>query len=747
MPTLHEFLDRFGSSLAERVATAFRTLHDPFRDQDPGLDSRLAGLMRPCYPAQAEAAKALAKALFQRRRRAAYVCGEMGVGKSQVALALLHLSPAPLRTLVLCPPHLTPKWAREAASVIPDVHTFDLNGPDALSRLTRLADALRAGASTHPDRHELWILGRERAKLHHGWRPAVHQRLRARFHEQPDGTRQLVTWRDAACLQCGAPLLDDDGIPLTADALAKTRTFCPACRAPAFGVDPKGPRRYAPAEFIKRHLHGAFDLLIADEIQELKGAQTGQGNAFGALASACRQTLALTGTLLGGYADDIFYLLWRSHAPQMAADGLDYRGVRTWMDRYGVVERVTKIRHGAADASYVRGKRQSSTTVRRKPGISPLVLGRHLLPTTIFLRLADVAEGLPPYEERVVNLAMSQELADAYRGLERPLIAAVRQALRSGSRRLLSTYLQALLCYPDAATSREETVLDPDSREPIAYAPRLDGALPKEVELLGICRQEQDQGRRVLVYATFTGTRDITPRLRSLLSHAGFRTTVLKGSVKPAEREAWIAERVREGLDVLIANPELVKTGLDLYAFPTFVFYETGYNIYTLRQAARRAWRIGQTEPCQVIFLTYQDTMQDKALSLIATKLEASLAIEGEITDAGLSALAEPSDSMVLELARALAHQVGSTSSAEAVWARLRKRQLEQELTLTAFRPAPAVTAVSQTSEQIGDKLLTIDLIERSAPRKQRVSRIDIQARDLARLLAERAAVAQLTLL
>jgi hypothetical protein len=61
----------------------------PFRDagRDPDLDARLAVLRRPCCPAQAEAAKALAKAFFREGQRAAYVSGEMGVGKSQVALA------------------------------------------------------------------------------------------------------------------------------------------------------------------------------------------------------------------------------------------------------------------------------------------------------------------------------------------------------------------------------------------------------------------------------------------------------------------------------------------------------------------------------------------------------------------------------------------------------------------------------------------------------------------------------------
>ncbi|MEL7893404.1 DEAD/DEAH box helicase, partial [Pseudomonas aeruginosa] len=40
-----------------------------------------------------------------------------------------------------------------------------------------------------------------------------------------------------------------------------------------------------------------------------------------------------------------------------------------------------------------------------------------------------------------------------------------------------------------------------------------------------------------------------------------------------------------------------VKTGLDLLDFPTIAFMQTGYKVYTLQQAARRSWRIGQKHP------------------------------------------------------------------------------------------------------------------------------------------------------
>ena len=42
---------------------------------------------------------------------------------------------------------------------------------------------------------------------------------------------------------------------------------------------------------------------------------------------------------------------------------------------------------------------------------------------------------------------------------------------------------------------------------------------------------------------------------------------------------------------------------LDLWSFPDIFFYETGYFIYTLRQADRRAWRIGQRSNVNVKFL------------------------------------------------------------------------------------------------------------------------------------------------
>ena len=131
-----------------------------------------------------------------------------------------------------------------------------------------------------------------------------------------------------------------------------------------------------------------------------------------------------------------------------------------------------------------------------------------------------------------------------------------------------------LLAWPDCCF-RPETVKHPRTRELLAFAPTIfgdDELMPKEQALVDLCLQEKASGRKVKV-------------------------AVLRASVDTARREDWILDQVDRGIDVLITNPELVKSGLDLLDFPTIALLQTGYNAYTLQQAARRSWRIGQKHP------------------------------------------------------------------------------------------------------------------------------------------------------
>ena len=235
---------------------------------------------------------------------------------------------------------------------------------------------------------------------------------------------------------------------------------------------------------------------------------------------------------------------------------------------------------------------------RERPGLASSALF-HLIANEVFLRLSDVASGLPPYEEQVPPLS-------------------------------------------------EEKLY------------------PKEKALLDLVVAERMKGCRVLVYATHTGTRDITGRMDDILTRHGCRVEVMKAdTVAPDRREVWVADKVRQGIDVMICHPRLVQTGLDLIDFPTICWYETDYSVYVMRQASRRSWRIGQTRPVKVVFKSYRNTLQADALKLVAKKLQSSLAVEGELPEDGLAAYGDDGDDLMMALARKIVS--GDEEDAETV--------------------------------------------------------------------------------
>ncbi len=135
-------------------------------------------------------------------------------------------------------------------------------------------------------------------------------------------------------------------------------------------------------------------------VHEMKGGSTAQGNAFGTLASACKRTIALTGTLLGGYASHMFHLQYRMNPQAMAREGFSYGNRMNFANRYGVVERVTRYYPG--DDNICSKGKKGTTVTREKPGVSPAIFSNHLMGSTVFLHLQDIALDLPELKEEVV---------------------------------------------------------------------------------------------------------------------------------------------------------------------------------------------------------------------------------------------------------------------------------------------------------------------------------------------------------
>jgi len=178
-----------------------------------------------------------------------------------------------------------------------------------------------------------------------------------------------------------------------------------------------------------------------------------------------------------------------------------------------------------------------------------------------------------------------------------------------------------------------------------------DMLLPKERWLIHTVLKERAQNRKVILYVRQTGTRDIQPRLERILRRYGIRAVTLPKGVKPINREKWIAKRTPD-IDVLITNPRKVETGLDLIQYHTCIFYETEYSLFTLWQAMRRVWRLGQIKPVKVLFPLYIGTLEEQAMQLIAQKMKASLLLYGDNASSAVAdESSDPAGDFLTELA------------------------------------------------------------------------------------------------
>lgn len=423
-----------------------------------------------------------------------------------------------------------------------------------------------------------------------------------------------------------------------------------------------GQGGYPVTEYIKRYLpKHFFSLLLVDEAHEYKSLGSAQGQAMGVLASQVKKVILLTGTLMGGYAEDLFYLLWRILPSRIKDEGFcpNKRGslssaAMRFMEQHGVLKRVYRSQEGDNHKT-ARGKRQQ-VNISKAPGFGPQGISRFVLPYTAFLKLPELGQTvLPPYQEHLIEVEMADIQAETYRQLEATLLAALKAALKKGDRTLLGVVLNSLLAWPDCCF-REEIVKHPRTGNLLAFvAAKLDEETsPKEQAMLNLCSEAKRKGQRVLVYTTYTGTRDTSTRLQQLLTQAGFKSVVLRASVSTDQREDWIAEQIDREIDVLICNPELVKTGLDLLEFPTLIFMQSGFSVYTLMQASRRSWRIGQQQAVNVYFLGYTGTAQIKCLELMAKKIAVTQSTAGTMPETGLDILNHESDSVEVALAKQL---------------------------------------------------------------------------------------------
>lgn len=681
---LSKFMHKYGDQLGAHILSTYRPLYnfDPTPQETAVLDT--LGTKRKPLPGQEKAgmlptqrhvATAIARAI--RVHGVGNIQGEMGSGKSIQsigALDLLNAYPA----IVLCPPHLVPKWIREIEETIPGAKAMELsrigrnaNDPGDVNDVRRFLQLYEEGKLGHK---AVAVIAHTSAKYGAGWEHAVVCR---KFVDEEDGQ----SFDALSCPECGSPIQIDlpGGFVTTAatiEDLGDKRRFCKGeikgyeldgagrlardehgnpvwgkrvCGSPLFQFT---GRRWAIAEYIAKHAKGAFKILIGDELHEYKSKASDRGIAFHQLVASTKYTLTLTGTFFGGRSTSIFWLLHRLNVS--VRKDFAFNDEKRWARLYGVLEMTRQSKRANEDNEEdgFTGNRRYQNQAKEQPGISPAIVNR-LLDTTVFLSLKNLGLALPHYAEEVVTLTMTDEQGGQYRSMAKRL-----RDLAIKNRRYLSTWLQWTLARPNSAFRDEVVEIDEVDRKgefvrrkELMELPAVvgDETMPKESWLVDFCRSERQQGRKVLIYVRQTGTRDIQERILKILRDGGIRAEVLASGINPRKREEWIAKRVF-GLDALITNPRLVATGLDLVAFSSVVFSEIEFSLYTLWQSLRRVWRLGQTKPVKAVFSVYNDTMESRALALIGAKMKAAQLLYGD--NVGGAIVPEEDGDILMKLAR-----------------------------------------------------------------------------------------------
>ena len=171
LDTIHDYLRSHSDEIGERILSSYPALHGA----DEAPSPLLSRMVRVPYPAQTLAIMGVSKR-WQLARNA-NVVAECGAGKTLIALGsmLVHSAGRPFSGLVMAPPHLVEKWARETFLTLPQVRVFliddmrnggDPKEPHGINEVRlRRGEIVREGL--HTSLAELRRLGRK------GWRSFV----------------------------------------------------------------------------------------------------------------------------------------------------------------------------------------------------------------------------------------------------------------------------------------------------------------------------------------------------------------------------------------------------------------------------------------------------------------------------------------------------------------------------------------------------------------------------------------------
>jgi len=628
-------------------------------------------------PLQVEKIHAILASLNEHNR--SIFSGDTGIGKTFVGIAtafvraVQKLSVNPdghYNAYVVAPPHLVKKWGNEARKMLKgviEVNVIEVKTFKDVYSLTKKADYIKG--------FNLFVVSKNKNSLTYQTK-TVFQTKKWFYNKEieKDGelyTRKGYEWK-YLCPHCGTELvkstkINKEGLTEPKEFPYKRKNSGKRCGRCGNKLTKPVRGKTSPAEFINRYgKTNCIDMLIIDELHEEKAKNTLRASAFGQLIAKSNEVLGLTGTFLGGYASHAFYTLFRMFPTLFLNDlYMGWTDVEKFIQEFGGSETLTQILEFDEVNQCPTGEGLGRNYgVRERADLSPRLLDI-LLPMIVFARLDELkflnknAE-LPKYTEISHKVPHEPEFSAAQGDYLIELAKASNYEFKTFKDRTGYGKMKTdALLIPDLPFKETSIMLfDEDGEKEIKYVPPFTREeypiTNKERKLVEIINDAHSQNKKCLVYHDFVNSGLREDLMEIISKETGLKIEELKSSIAADKREAWLKSIE---CDVLITNPELVKTGLDLLEYPTIIFYEqaySSYNVFTMRQAAKRAWRIGQTVDCEVHSIAYAGTAQQHALNLIGSKMNISQGVEGRLSTGSDIASEAEEENLQIAMARAL---------------------------------------------------------------------------------------------
>jgi SNF2 family DNA or RNA helicase len=344
-----------------------------------------------------------------------------------------------------------------------------------------------------------------------------------------------------------------------------------------------------------------WDLVVADEAQHVKNAQSSTSRALRTIPSRAR--VALTGTPVENNLTELWAIL------DWAIPGL-----------LGSRGAFRKVWAAPIEAGVDAGRTRQFADL-----IGPFLLRR---------RKSDpgIAPELPPKTETDHLLGLTREQVVLYETYVRDCMRRIEEADEETRRGLVLKLLTGLkqICNHPAHFLKQTN-------------PKLTGRSEKLDlldELIGTVLAEDGA---VLLFTQYVAMARL---LEQHLSKAGVTHQFLHGGTPVAERERMVARFQDGATPVFLLSLKAGGTGLNLTRADHVIHVDRWWNPAVEDQATDRAYRIGQTKPVQVHRFITQGTIEEKIAELLTRKK----ALADSVLAQGETALTELSNDALRDL-------------------------------------------------------------------------------------------------